>query len=278
MKIELRDPSELTLHPALKMVPDGLSKEAPEFIAFVEDVRGRGFDQPFQVDKEDRIIDGRARHRVAKQLQLAEVPVVVRGDDEVFGIIVGSLIQRRHYTKGQLAYVSYPLMENLFEEARQRQLAMLKKGNARTLAPLQTKTVEELAEQIGIARATFFQAKEIHQVFGRDGGKYEFELDGETVTLTLKEFFERRILDREDPAGLGAVLAGIQGMKATKGKAKTPPKQMELFGDAFDALAIRWNRIKATPDAADAVKAYVANLPEDLCDVLEVAIRARRKK
>lgn len=277
MQITKRDPSDLTVHPALRLVPDAWGKEDPAFIALVEDVRARGFDQALQVDEEDRVIDGRGRLKAAKQLQIEEVPVRVRKQEEVFGIIVGSLVQRRHYTKGQLAYVTYPLMQHAFEESSRRRLENLKQ-HARTqagLSPLAPKTVDEMAEQIGIGRATFFQAKAVHEAFARDTGKYEFEVDGETRLLTLKEYFEGRILDREEPAGLGAVLAGIAGMKATKGKAKPQPKQMELFEAAFDAVKIRWERIRERPEAESVLVSQVEGWPVDLCEKMGAAIKRR---
>lgn len=280
----MKDPTELSIHPVAKGLPEW-GKEDPRFIALLEDIRTRGIDQPLIIDKQNRIMDGRHRWRAAKQLQLDEVPVIVRSEEEVFGIVVNSLLQRRHHTKSQLAYLTYPLMKDAFDEAHRRMLENLKKGNnsRSTLSGLRAKTVEDLADQIGISRALFFQAKEVHQVFGKDQAKYEFQTDdGPIEKLTLKEFFERRILDAEKPAGLGAVLAGIAGMKATKGKAKHNPEQLDLFEGAFDVLSKRfvyWQKFDAEDKAKckEIIRHTVAAMPQDLRAEFAAALREVEK-
>src|SRR4051812_13417605 len=115
-KPQQRDPSELTVHPAAKLLLDW-AKDDARFDALIEDIRARGMDQALLIDGQDRVIDGRKKLRAAKQLQLREVPVIVRGDDEVLGIIVNSLVQRAHYTKSQLAYILAPILEDAFKES-----------------------------------------------------------------------------------------------------------------------------------------------------------------
>jgi hypothetical protein len=279
-------PAELSIHPEKKLIPDDWGNQDPRYIALVEDIRERGIDQPLLVDGENRVLEGRRRLRAAKQLQLAQVPVIVREAGDVYGIIVNGLVQRGHYTKSQLAYLTYPLMDKLFAESKGRRLKNLRKGQQTpesTLPVLSGKTVDEYSHQIGVSRVLFFQAQEVHRVFAKDTAKYDFqEDDGPIQHLTLKEHFQPRILDPEKPCGLGACLAGIAGMKATKGKGKKNPAQLELFTEGFDTLTKRftyWNKFDQEDKAK--CKAVIVNavaaMPQDLCEEFEAALKARKK-
>lgn len=276
-------PADLTIHPDKKLIPDDWGNQDPRFIAFVEDVRERGIDQPLIVDAESRVLEGRRRLRAARQLQFEKVPVIVRED--VFGVMIGGLLQRGHYSKGGLAYLLYPLLQKGFEEARRRRLELLKKPNdsRSTLSVLPGKSVEHFSEHIGVSRVVLFQAQQVHQAFHKDTAKYEFgDDDGPIRWMTLREYFEPRILEQEKPAGLGAVLAGIAGMKATKGKGKTNPAQLQLFEEVFDTLTKRftyWSKFdeeskrKMKPVIVNAIAA----MPQDLCEEIEAALKARKK-
>lgn len=219
--IEMRDPRALKVHPAASVQPEWAIDDR-RFECLVEDVRDRGITVPLIVDPEDRVVDGRHRLRSAKQLQLAQVPVTVCQPDEVASIILATLIQRRHFTPGQIAYLAFPAFEGAYEEARRRRMQALKR-DPNGLKP--AKTVEALAAEIGVGRELFLQAAQIHHRFGKDP--------------ELKAQFEPRILDQHDPAGLGAVLAGIAGKAATKDKPRPESKQLDLFVEVWDTLKTR---------------------------------------
>src|SRR5579884_2996775 len=105
-----KQPSELVMHPRVTALIKR-AKNDDGFRALVEDIRERGIDQPIIIDSEDQIVDGRERWEAAKLLQLETIECIVCDQGEVMGIIVGNLVHRKHYTKGALAYVVFPLFE-----------------------------------------------------------------------------------------------------------------------------------------------------------------------
>lgn len=214
----------------------------------------------------DLIIDGRHRWRSAKRLQIAEVPTVQRTEAETHGIILNSLLQRRHFTKSAMAYLTFPLMADAYAEAQQRKLDCLKKGSRSAGSALRANSIEELADLVGVGRRLFFQAKELHEKFSEDP--------------ELRSQFEQDILSGE--VGLGATIAGIAGQKATKSKSKPKEDQLELFDDGLVTIEKRfryWE--KFNPDqrdhAAKAIRRAVAKMPEELRREFARAIRAADK-
>lgn len=290
-KVQYRDPQELSIHPAAKLLPDW-EKNDPRYEAFVEDVRARGIDQPLIVDPEYRVIDGRVRLRIARQLQITQVPVIVREAGEAMGVIVNSLLQRRHYTKGQIAYVTAPLMADLFTEAQRQRLEMLKKASisrsALSALPA-VKTVEELADGIGIGRRIFFQARELHELFRKHPEKRDLtDADGARERgVTFKEFYEKRILREVDgpakPYGLGAVKAGIMASLSDNVLNQQKSPQLELFSGAFDTLSKRfvyWQNFdaKAKAELKPKIRETVAAMPQDLRAEFAAALREVAKR
>jgi len=287
-QVEIRFTADLTVHPDKKLIPDEWGNDDVRFKALVEDIRERGIDQPLLIDGENRILDGRRRWRAAKRLQLGVVPVIVREAGDVYGVIVSGLVQRGHYTQSQLAYLTYPLMARVFDESRRRRLQNLRhfQGSLDSAgAALSRKSVEDEAQHIGISRRIFFDAQKVHLEFGKHNKKRDLtDQDGNTVHgVTFKEFYEPLILREEKPYGLGAVIAGIAGSLSTSGKAKRNPAQLELFSDAFDTLTKRfdyWHKFDADEKATlkPVICGAIAAMPQDLCDEIESALRARKKQ
>lgn len=61
--------------------PRNTKKHPPEQVQkIVANIYANGFDQPITVDKEMVIITGHGRHMAAKELKLAQVPVIIRSD------------------------------------------------------------------------------------------------------------------------------------------------------------------------------------------------------
>lgn len=245
-----RDPADLKLHPLLKKQPGEWEDDDPRFIALVEDIRQRGIDQPIIVTKDMLVADGRHRLRGAKRLQIETIPCKICADDEVPAVILHSLLQRRHYTKGQLAYLLARTIDEAFVEAQKRQLAGLKHGDTAPVRNSVSKalTPEEWATQIGVSVQYLRQAKRIHEFFA-DDKKRKFNDEGKkAVTATLREFFEPKILDADEPHGLGAVIAGIssvldaekKGKPHKGGKPAETDRQLELFNKVVSDELNRW--------------------------------------
>lgn len=267
-----KDPAELRVHPLKKQLPKSpeWQKGGASFNALCDDVADRGVDQPLIIDAQNFILDGELRWLAAKQAQLAEVPVVVR-EGNAAAVILTSITQRRHLTKGALAYGVFPVMAPAFDEAKQRHLAALKTGknpsfSRSTLSVLRAATVEEMAERLGFSRVLFFQAQKLHDVF--------------TKRPDLRSQFEPKIMSGEE--ALGACLAGIAGQDATKGKRKNESEQLELFSAGFNTLRTRftyWQRFssEAKEQARTVIEETVSSMPMDLREEFERALRKAKK-
>ena len=244
-------------------------KETPEWAAFVQDIRERGINTPLVILTDGTLIDGETRRRAAMRINLVTVPCHVIAEDVAAQTILQHLLLRRNLGKSALAYVGYPLIEAAHEEAKARALERLKRGDSpvRQALPDGAKRVEDFAESMGISERLFRQAAQVREIFVEDP---EF-----------RDEMEPRILDTVDPVGLGAVIAGYAGRKATSGKAKgkRANEQLELFTEALGGLGKRlgyWdkmdveNREKALP----VLRKTVAAMPADLRDELKRAIKA----
>lgn len=269
------------VHPLARQLPEW-PKDDPRFIALVDDIRSRGIDQKILVDRENRIVDGRNLWRAAKQLEIEEVEVGVVADEDIAGTLLAGIIHRRNLTKGQRAYLVYPFLEPAHQEAQRRKLAMLRKGNVSPSCTECTtgKTIQDFAEQIGVGRRLFMQAAEIHRLMASNK---KFEWNDERKPLTLREYYEPRILDDDDPAGLGAVIAGIGAKLSPNTANQVKSGQLELFTHAFDTLKTRftyWEKFtpKQKEQARPEIRAAVAAMPEDLRGEFEQAIKEANKK
>lgn len=276
-----KDPSELSIHPLAKLAPEW-TKDDQRFIALVENIRERGIDQRILIDREGRIVDGRNLWRAAKQLQLPEVECAVVADEDIAGTILAGLLQRRHLTKGQRAYMAYPLLESAHKEAGARRLQNLRKGQQ--IPEIYSvdigKSVDAFAERLGISRPLFYQAAEVHKLLANNK---KFDWNDERKPLTLREYYEPRILDDEDAVGLGAVIAGIGSKLSGKTQDQNKVGQLELFTDAFDTLKTRfgyWGKFSSAQKAAldPVIEMTVAEMPFDLCERFVKAAKQRLKE
>lgn len=222
-----------------------------EFAALCDSMAARGQDYAILVTEEGLILDGRHRWRAAKKLGWTEIRAEIRDEIDACTIIIESLLQRRHYTKGSRAYQAYPLLSYVFEEAKDRQLAALQKGKASVVYSVDNgpvhygETVEAVAERFGFSRPLFYQARDIHK---------EFDASEE-----FRKEWEPKILAGE--CGLGAALAGIASQKETarKGGARhAVGGQLELFTKGFETWVKRAGYFRKAEDKAVYSKTMVA--------------------
>jgi hypothetical protein len=280
--------TELTLHAAASRLPR-MADDAPEFAALLIHIAEHGITEPIKVNQ-FRVVVGVDTWEAAKQLGIKSVPCVEIGPDEIFGHLSAALLARQHYTKGQIAYLATPLLEPLLDASRKRRAAnvatrMSKSGKGQNpdsaLSALSSpslskfalaKTAEQLAEALGISRRLFFFAAAIHRDFAADPG--------------LRARFEPAILEQgEDGAamGLGAVVAGIAGHKATKGITPHQQPELQLWGDKvskwFDPRKwAGWDKI--TPETQQAVaekfaSELLAATPPEVIERIELAVAQR---
>ena len=274
----LKDPAELSIHPLAKLMPEW-PKDDPRFAALVEDVRERGIDHPLLIDREGRVVNGKMIFRAAKQLQLDHVPCKLVADDQIPATLINSLVQRKHFTKSALAYLTYPLMKPAFEASRKKRLENLKKANDLPIVSAgdYRGTVEDFAEQIGIKRNLFFEAKRVHELFAKDA---EFKAQMEPRILQEPVGGEH---EKHRPMGLGAVIAGWAGRNSTLDQDRHDRGQMDLFGRGLQSWALRCNYLAdftgaQKTEAREKMVEAVSQLLPEVREELKAAIKAAEKK
>ena len=268
--MESLDPSLLSVHPLLAAVPTPPGEqEAIEGLR--ADVQARGFDQPLTVDERNQVLDGRRRLRVALMLNAAAVPIRRRLDDGAAGIILGSLVHRRHFRKSALAYLAFPLLQPALAEAQKRHLAALKQGKSSVVpSGHYGKTVEEIAHSCGFSRRVFYRAKQVHELFARESA-YKEQMEPLLLTDDVKV-----------QVGLQGVLAGWTGQQ-NAGQHRRISDQLDLFGDVFGKLRYHFARTWVSLDAdrrqalAPQVRDTVAEMPPEIREMFAREIRAAEK-
>lgn len=259
--------SELSIHPRIANMPR-LAKGDPRYRAMKSAWIESGIVPPIYVTKDGQIADGRHRFWFAQDMQLDDVSVIEVTEDEVPMVVLNGLAGRNHQTKGQRAYFAIPYLQGALDAARSRRLAILASKGKAKLPPVDT--MEALAEQIGISDDTMRQASKIHQAFEADP--------------KLRKEWEPKILDPEEPMGLGFVCAGIGGQKKTKGDKRKPKRNSALsnFAAAWKNLtkpAKSWEKWteEDKETAVEAISTAVAKLPDELLEEVAAAIRTARK-
>ncbi len=248
----------LRFHQLVADLPGLIPRDSREFAALADDVAARGIDQPLIVvlsDGEPRIIDGRNRFHAATVANLDEVPIVIREESEAMSIILGTLVQRRHYGKGALAYLAYPLA------AAQKRTGA---GRPAKLSIQSTITIDEIAAQLGFARDLFYQAAKVHEFF--------------LNRPDLRAQFEPRILAGE--VGLGACVAGMASSVATTDSSRKDRSPYQLITDTFGALRKRfeqrWERLEGSARLAvtEEATATFLSLPKEVQQSIVNALKS----
>lgn len=251
--------SELADHPLLRHIPVW-SREEPEFQALLESIRERGLDYPVLIDSERNVIDGRNRRNCLALLG-RPIPCRVVPAGDAATIIVASLVNRRHLSKGAQAYLAVPLFESVLAESKERNLAMLRAGGESV--PHSVRNAAEIAEQVGVGLRLFELAMDLHRRFAKNPAQ--------------KAEFEPKIIAGE--LGLGAAIQAIAGQESTRGKARATDKLENLITRGFRDLGTRFAKWGQLPDESRAelrvkVTAATEAWPDD---VVQAAASAWRK-
>jgi len=297
--IESRDPADLRPGHILKDIPHHQGDEQA-FNALCDSILERGaLADPVKITAHGQIVDldSLDRWRAAKQAQLDSIPCQIVHENEVATTFLQSLVLRRHYTKSQLAFLTYPLMKAAHEEAIARRFEKLKNSNVSSLPmPSATgKTVSDLAANVGISVDLFQFAAKVHEAFAKDTTKHDFTLEDGTVSeLTLKEYFEPRILrtcrggehSERAPMGLGAVIAGIAGLRDAekRGLTRVDRAPEQLFLNGFQSIVTRLGKLPDMGNLRPILIEAVHDLPDDelarletFAEELQREIKTRRK-
>jgi N6-adenosine-specific RNA methylase IME4 len=100
---------------------------AEEFEALKVDIAANGLREPIWLHH-DQIIDGRNRYRACEAVGVQPEFRRWGGQGDLASFVVSLNLKRRHLTSSQLAVVALDIEKYLAEEAKQRQLATLKRG------------------------------------------------------------------------------------------------------------------------------------------------------
>jgi hypothetical protein len=284
--VQFRPIGEFSIHPAIASDPR-LSAKDPRYLAMQAAWTEQDGCPPVYATKDGQIVDGRHRFWWLQQMEADAVPWIEVGEDEVPQVILGALQGRNHITKGQRAYLAAPKLDGAFKAAQARRMAILQSGGRCKLPQLPS--VEALAEKLGISHEFLRQARRIHEAFAAHPARMDFSGDGGgKKKLTLREYFEPRILDAEEPMGLGVALAGI-GSKVSPSSAGSGARSVAARNSHLARTVHWWKSAKSTGDrwqklkpeerdtVSDFVRDAVTHWPEDLVEVVTAAVRAARR-
>lgn len=249
-KMDTHDPQSLTRYPGRPKI-NAWGDDDPRFEAFCDDVKLRGVVVPICLVG-TQIVDGDLRWRAAKRMQLTEIPAIQIDPDDALLCIMQNLAQRKHFTKGAIAYLLYPFLKPAFEHARKRQTECRANispasstyaknpGSVLRTLPLPSETVESFATKLGLNRRLIFQAQEVHKLLEKFP-QFRDEIEARILAEDEGGQLESR------PMGLGAARAGIASLEAAAkrgGQGGGVPddisRQLELFSQARMDEAKRW--------------------------------------
>lgn len=271
--------SSLTDHPLLAHIPTW-TREEPEFQALLESIRDHGLDYEVLIDSEGRVVDGRNRRNA---LAVLKQPVRCRqiSDGEAASVIVASLVNRRHLSKGALAYLSAPLFSDVLEESKARNIAMLKAGTARLEGTVAhsvghgPKSTADIAATVGVGPTLFDQALKLRRMLTELGEEVRAKYEPRVLGPWLDEAGEW-----QDPIGLGFMINGLTSLiNDAAGRKKKLGKRAEharLFLGFLPKLKEHWRRATAEQKAeiAEKLKAEVTKFPAELREEIAAALRA----
>jgi hypothetical protein len=261
-QIIFKDPADLRPHRLQRHIPEP-DKKSPEWVALVDSIQAGGILHPLIITGDNQIMDGGWRWRAARQINLTEVPCVIRAESEAAVVITESLLHRKQMTRGAAVYLALSLLPEFIQSAEYRRLQNLKRGVKTCENPLKSpkdsncpsETVLEVCQRWGIAVETYKRAREVHNIFAKD--------------TALKKEWEPRLLSGEK--NLWNVLSAIGGAGADQSKRDQGvlTGQLELFGTAFTSLpkaARAWAKLETDQRRAvlQAWRKTAAALPQDL--------------
>jgi len=196
--------------------------------------------------------DGRHRTQWALARDKKTIPVRVVTEAEGRALMEATVTGRRHWTKGQLAWLAVTLHP---EVAGNTKGSGIKKRSD----PVGTLTNSDLASRFGVSADLIDQAVKIYRVFEQ--------------LPTLREKHEPGIWIGH---GLGAVLAGIPGAQTTENKPKKAISWTTMQGPLSTLSSVAKSFSKWSADERDCARDAFANwlkgLPEDFRLTLTEAV------
>lgn len=273
-----------------------INKESAQWKAFADSIKANGITQNLVITVEGAVVTNYSAWawEAAKDWAMASVPCTVVDDD--YAAIIWAetgLCQTEQMTRGAQLYLIIPRLGEVIQGAEMRRLANLKKGvktNEIELKPQQFSvssnltpetSIKALCSAWGIGRDTFYMARNVwiwlNEPSCKALAKLHEELEIEVPQMLglkqlqedLRNDFEPGLLgmakDEGKTKNLWNVESGIKG-RLKGGEHELPNKQLELFGDALDSLAVRAGRFSQPKDAAGEVEKWIKNLKKNIQD------------
>lgn len=265
-KTLLLDPAGLADHPLLAHIPVW-AKDSEEFKSLRESLRTDGQLYEVLIDSGHRVVDGRNRRNALAAIG-AQATCRIVPDAEVSTIIFRALMQRRHFTKGALAFLAVPLVQPFIEAAKQRRLACLRRGGTPVSDPIgNVPGIEQLALDVGVSRDVFDQACRLHALLAK-------------ATPEARDSITARVISGE--LGLGYACTSVVNYEQAPARTAALDKRQQhdrLFAHALPKLEGHW--AQSTPEQREVIRekfrSSVATWPRDLLEEAQAAIRAALK-
>jgi hypothetical protein len=219
------------------------STESDEWAAFCQDILKHGVVEPILVVDRKWVAGGATRLKAADEVGLKTIPAREITEAEVTSCIFRDW-HRQPRTKTQLAYLIASDKElvgaALAEGKRRRAENLNEHGGEGTNGAV---TADELAAQNGISSRLLRQARKVVDYFKSGEGR-TFTFEGQGEPLSLREFFEPRILSIEEPMGFKEVLCAagfLLNQKSDHGGRFTieQPRRLELWSETFAVVVAR---------------------------------------
>src|SRR5258706_860434 len=123
---------EMKFHPVAAIFP---LMSGTEFDALVESIRTKGLLNPIWLHPDGSIIDGRNRYRACAKAGVEPRFQTWNGKGSLTDFVVAQNVDRRHLNGTQRALLAVKLKPLYDVEAKERQLATLKKGKQHAPVP-----------------------------------------------------------------------------------------------------------------------------------------------
>ena len=254
-EVDLRDLSD---HPLLASIPTW-PRDCADFGSLRDSVAERGLDYDLLATTAFELVDGRNRRNVVATLggikgcRPGHVRVRFVESADAASVIVAALGNRRHLTKGALAYLMAPMFDAVLAESkarRQRNLVADPAARASGAAFAETapsagsaKNAAEVAAKMGLGARLFEQAMQLHRLFVKAGAEARATYEPRLLGPWQDEHGEWN-----DPVGLGYMINGITALidgekiEAELGKRNEHDR---LFRLGVEKLRHQWD--KSTP-------------------------------
>ncbi len=138
------------VHPLLQLVPRMGEDVYARLKSSIDSV---GLREPILVDKENRIVDGRARARACIELEILDANTAQAYPDDDIATLVSTKVIRSDYTSAQLAVLAAGLWEPFRAEARKRRAAGNSKAKNDEL--VSKESADQVAWLVGSNNCTF---------------------------------------------------------------------------------------------------------------------------